>query len=61
MEINKEQLTENLKKHFFDQLMANLEQTDLDEEEKAANVVLAKKKIICDAEGIADLVFQVSE
>ena len=61
MEINKLMLTENLNKHFTKQLLDNLEETDLDEEEKAANIVLARKKIQKDAEGIADLVFKVSE
>jgi len=61
MDINKEDLENNIAKHFFDQLLASLEQTDLDEDEKAANLVLARKKILSDAKGIADLVFQVSE
>jgi hypothetical protein len=61
MEINKEELSENLKNYFLQQLLDNLEQTDLDDDEKAANVVLAKKKITADAIGIADLVFKVSE
>lgn len=61
MEINKEELSENLKKYFMQQLLDSLAETDLDDEEKAANVVLAKKKITNDAIGIADLVFKVSE
>jgi len=61
MDINKEDLEDNIAKHFFDQLLANLEETDLDEDEKAANLVLARKKILADAKGIADLVFQVSK
>ena len=61
MDINKEDLENNIAKHFFDQLLASLEETDLDEDEKAANLVLARKKIMADSKGIADLVFQVSK
>jgi hypothetical protein len=61
MEINKIMLTENLNKHFTKEFLDSLEETELDEEEKAANLVLARKKIKCDSENIADLVFKVME
>lgn len=60
MDIIKEELIENLKNHFTSQLMANLANEDMDEDEKAANVVLARKRINADSEGIAELVFLVS-
>jgi len=56
----KEKLFNDLESHFLNEFKLSLEQTDLDQEEKNANLVLAKKKIKKDAEGIMELVFKVS-
>ena len=61
MDIIKEELVEKLKKYFFDEFEKTLENTELDDEEKLANRILSRKKIILDAENIADLVFKVYE
>ena len=57
----KELLVENIIKYFNADLMVKLEETDLDQDEKDANVVLSKKKIISDANNIADIVFKSFE
>lgn len=57
MEITKESLVENLKKHFMKELTDNLAQANLDEEEVQANIVLSKKRIQADADNITELVF----
>jgi len=57
----KELLVENIIKYFNADLMIKLEETDLDQDEKDANVVLSKKKIIADANNIADIVFKSFE
>ena len=57
----KELLVENIIKYFNADLMVKLEETDLDQDEKDANVVLSKKKIIADANNIADIVFKSFE
>jgi len=57
----KELLVENIIKYFNADLMIKLEETDLDQDEKDANVVLSKKKILSDANNIADIVFKSFE
>lgn len=59
IKISKEELVENLKQHFTKEFIDSLEKTDLDQDEKDANIVLSRRKIIADAENIADLVFKV--
>jgi hypothetical protein len=39
----------------------NLEESDLDQDEKDANIILSRKKIKADAEGIATVVFKSFE
>lgn len=60
LKISKEDLIEKLKQHFTDEFAKSLENTDLDQDEKDANIVLSRRKIIADAEGIAELVFKVA-
>ena len=59
--ITKETLVENLKEYFLKELERTLESSDLSQEERDANVTLAKRKITNDAEQIANLVFAVSQ
>ncbi len=56
--ITKEELIDNLKTLFSNEFKDSLEETDLDEDEKNANVVLSKKRIAQDAENIANVVFK---
>lgn len=56
--ITKEELIDNLKTLFSNEFKDSLKETDLDEDEKNANVVLSKKRIAQDAENIANVVFK---
>jgi hypothetical protein len=57
----KELLVENLVKYFNADFLKSLEEVDLDEDEKEANVILSRKKIKADAEGLATIVFKSFE
>jgi hypothetical protein len=57
----KELLVENLNKYFTADFIKNLEESDLDQDEKDANIILSRKKIKADAEGIATVVFKSFE
>jgi len=57
----KELLVENLIKYFNSDLLVQLEETQLDQDEKDANIILSRKKIKADAEGIATVVFKSFE
>jgi len=57
----KELLAENLNKYFTADFIKNLEESDLDQDEKDANIILSRKKIKADAEGIATVVFKSFE
>ena len=54
-------LVNNLIKYFTTDLSNNLDKSGLDQEEKDANLVLSRKKIAADAEGIASVVFKSFE
>jgi len=54
-------LVKNLVKYFTTDLSNNLDKSGLDQEEKDANLVLSRKKIAADAEGIASVVFKSFE
>jgi len=56
-----EVLVKNLVKYFTTDLSENLDKSGLDQEEKDANLVLSRKKIAADAEGIASVVFKSFE
>ena len=56
--ITKEGLIENLKKYFSGEFIKSLDELDLDEEERQANIVLSRKKIAVDAENLANMVFE---
>ena len=56
-----EVLVKNLVKYFTTDLSDNLDKSGLDKEEKDANLVLSRKKIAADAEGIASVVFKSFE
>ena len=56
-----EVLVKNLVKYFTTDLSENLDKSGLDKEEKDANLVLSRKKIVADAEGIASVVFKSFE
>jgi hypothetical protein len=53
----KENLVEKLNIQILKNVEAQLSQQDLNDEEKAANLVLAKRAALKDAEAIANLVF----
>jgi hypothetical protein len=55
--ITKEQLVENLKTYFNQDLVTSLSGVNLDEDELQANIVLSRKRIEADAARISDLVF----
>jgi len=57
----KELLVENLIKYFNADFLKSLEEVDLDEDEKEANVILSRKKIKADAQGLANIVFKSFE
>jgi len=57
----KELLVENLNKYFMADFIKNLEESDLDQDEKDANIILSRKKIKADSEGIATVVFKSFE
>jgi len=57
----KELLVENLIKYFNADFLKSLEEVDLDEDEKQANVILSRKKIKADAQGLANIVFKSFE
>ena len=56
-----EVLVKNLIKYFTTDLSENLDKSGLDKEEKDANLVLSRKRIAADAEGIASVVFKSFE
>ena len=57
----KELLVEKLIKYFNSDFLKSLEEVDLDQDEKDANVILSRKKIKADAEGLATVVFKAFE
>jgi len=57
----KELLVENLIKYFNADFLKSLEEAELDEDEKHANIILSRKKIKADAEGLATVVFNSFE
>ena len=57
----KDVLVQNLTKFFTTDMLSNLDKSGLDQEEKDANMVLSRKKIAADAEGIALMVFKSFE
>ena len=57
----KELLVENLVKYFNSDFLKSLEEADLDQDEKDANIILSRKKIKADAEGLATVVFKSFE
>lgn len=56
-----EVLVKNLVKYFTTDLSENLDKSGLDKEEKDANLVISRKRIAADAEGIASVVFKSFE
>jgi hypothetical protein len=57
----KELLVENLIKYFNADFLKSLEEVELDQDEKDANIILSRKKIKADAEGLATIVFKSFE
>jgi hypothetical protein len=57
----KELLVESLIKYFNSDFLKSLEEADLDQDEKEANIILSRKKIKADAEGLATVVFKSFE
>ena len=54
----KEELKQKLESYFLEDFIKTLESTELDEDEKEANLVLSKKKRKTDAQGLADMIFK---
>ena len=59
--ITQDVLVKNLTKYFTTDLLNNLDKAGLDQEEKDANLVLSRKKIAADAQGVASMVFKSFE
>jgi len=59
--ITEDVLVKNLTKYFTTDLLNNLDKSGLDQEEKDANLVLSRKKIAADAQGVASMVFKSFE
>ena len=59
--ITQDVLVKNLTKYFTTDLLNNLDKAGLDQEEKDANLVLSRKKIAADAQGVASIVFKSFE
>jgi hypothetical protein len=57
----KELLVESLIKYFNADFLKSLDEADLDQDEKDANIILSRKKIKADAEGLATVVFKSFE
>ena len=57
----KELLVQKLNKYFSEEFLKSLEETELDQDEKEANLVLSRKKILADAEGLATVIFKSFE
>lgn len=55
---NKKELVDKIAQYLSVDFLKTLESTDLDDDEKQANIVLSRKKIKTDAENIAELVFK---
>ena len=58
---NKESLVEKIREYLLDDLQKTLETLELDEEEKYANIILSRKKLLVDSENIADLIYSAYE
>ena len=58
--ITKEKLKENLVNYFTKDCIKSFELSDLDQEERDATLVLAKKRIDTDSQTIVDLVYKAS-
>lgn len=56
---NKETLINNIKSYLREDFLNTLKESDLDEYEIDANLVLSRKKIEKDAENIATLLYRV--
>ena len=54
-------LVKNLVKYFTTDLSNSLDKAGLDQDEKDANMVLSRKKIAADAEGLATVIFKSFE
>jgi hypothetical protein len=57
----KENLIDKLNIMFQNDFKENINKSDLDEDEKYANTILSRKKILEDSENIANLVFRAFE
>jgi hypothetical protein len=57
----KEELKDRLVTFLNEDFLKSLETTDLDQDEKEANIVLSRKKILADADNISTLVFKAFE
>jgi|LakMenEpi03Aug12_release.lakeMendotaPanAssembly.Ray.scaffolds.fasta_scaffold345185_1 hypothetical protein len=58
---NKESLVEKIREYLLDDLQKTLETLELDEEEKYANIILSRKKLLVDSKNIADLIYSAYE
>ena len=55
---NKETLANKIEAFFLEDLLNSLKHEDLTQEEKDANVVLAKRRMQADASNITDLIYK---
>jgi UDP-N-acetylglucosamine enolpyruvyl transferase len=56
---SKEVLIDKVKAYLLQDFLKSLEATDLDQDEKDANIVLSRKKMQLDSENIATLLYKV--
>ena len=54
---SKEVLVEKIRGYLLEDFKKSLESLELEEDEKQANLVLARKKMLLDSENIANLVY----
>jgi hypothetical protein len=55
---SKEALVEKIRGYLLEDFKTSLESLELDEDEKQANIILARKKMLADSENIAGLVYR---
>ena len=58
---SKETLVKKIQGYLLEEFKKSLESLELDEDEKQANIVLSRKKMLLDSENIANLIYKAYE
>lgn len=58
---SKETLVKKIQGYLLEDFKKSLESLELDEDEKQANIVLSRKKMLLDSENIANLIYKAYE